>query len=315
MIMKTHAKIFFIPLLILVLNSCNNESINTPTSQEPNNSQALVSITYNSTWANYLEVINFFDGKITDIQFSDGSFHLYSYTNDLVTQIKEYDNSGTILFTNTFSYDADGKLSEKMVLPNILATEWENYVIYEYSYTADAILSTIKQFNFEDIQQGESSYQNLVLNQNTITRSMGQIPPPYSPLDFRGDVTYLDDNPITYQKYFSGNLNVNSSYEYIDVMAADAYTIEKLKFGLHWKINSLLSYGTPALGTYVLDDITSKYLSKIVYDYNYQEQSFIDVTTYSYEFDENNLLLSQTQTKESGLTGEDYVTVITYEYE
>ncbi|WP_156115482.1 hypothetical protein [Psychroserpens sp. Hel_I_66] len=315
--MIKYTRFFSILFLTIVLISCDNDSVtnDNPVSGAPNNSQTLVSITKNSTWVNYLEVINFTDGKITNIQFSDGPYHIYSYTNNLVTEIQEFNVSGTLLFTNTFSYDGDGRLVGKVVLPSSSSPEWENYTTYQYSYTDDSIITAIKLFDFDDVQQEDTIYHNLELNQNNVTRSIGSVSPLYSPFDFRSDVTYIDDNPLTYERYFSGNLNINSSYEYLDGLAADAYTVEKLKFGVHWKINSLLSHGVPTLGTYVLDDITSKYLSKVDYNYNYQEQSINNITTYSYEFDEENLLISESQSKYSSAVDQTYLTLITYEYE
>jgi hypothetical protein len=308
--MKTTKRFIVLFLLSLIFQSCENESTvnETPNNQQPNNSENLISITVNSTWVNYLEVFNFNNGEITDVQFSDGLYHLYEYTGEKVSKIEEFNSNGDILFTKTFQYDVNDRLVKRTILPNVLLTEWENYVSYEFMYTDTSITIVYKVFDFNNVQQYPDGITNLELNQNNIISYYNE-----GFYSFRSEASYLQNDPITYQRYTSDVLVEDSSYTYLNSIAADAYSIGKFKFGNAWKINTLLSYD--GIGTYTLDEVSTKYLSTVTSNLYFNGVTHTKTENYDYEFNEDNLLIGQTQTSISTQSNTVYVTEITYQYE
>lgn len=307
-------KIFSILIMAIAFVSCDNDSVNNdePTSGEPNNSEVLTSITINSTWVDYVETINFGGGKITDVQYNDGSYHLYTYSGDKVSQINEYDANDNILYSKSYSYDSNDRLIYRINTPNPDLTPFDYYVSHEYTYDTDLIIVEYKIFDFNDVQSGDTQVSHLELNQNNIVKSYN---PAFLANGSRDEASYSNNDPLTFNSYFSGDLLVVSNFEYLNEIAADAYSIGRYKFGNEWRINSLLSKDSSTLGTENLDDVSLNYLSNLNYSYNSETQSLSYVIDFTYEFDDSNLLLSQTQAKNSSSNTQSYVTIITYEYE
>nr|WP_321226542.1 hypothetical protein [uncultured Psychroserpens sp.] len=312
--MKNLIKIFAFVYLTFGIVSCDNDSVNNdePTSGEPNNSEVLTSITINSTWVDYVETINLNNGKITDVQYNDGLYHLYTYSGDKVSQINEYDANDNILYSKSYSYDGNGRLIYRINTPNPDLTPFDYYVSHEYTYDTDLITVEYKIFDFDDVQSGDTQVRHLELNQNNIVKSYY---PAFLANGSRDEATYSNNSPLTFNSYFSGDLLVVSNFEYVNEIASDAYSIGRYKFGDEWRINTLLSKDSSTLGTENLDDVSLNYLSSLNYSYNNESQSVSYVTNFSYEFNDDNLLLSQTQTKNSSDNPQPYVTIITYEYE
>lgn len=300
---------FFIGLLLV---SCDENSDN-QAQNDPNNSQTLVSITkdYTYTSDNYTEVINFENGKITDIQYSNGKYDLYTYLNGKVSQIVEYNSDATIFLTRTFTYDSNDRLIERREIYNPEYTETDVYVVYEFSYFNNMITNTSKFYDFDDVlQEGEGLIQ-IDLDGNKIIRSHT----PEQTLIFRDELTYSGSNPIIATHFFSNEPNIVINFDYSNDVAANAYNIAKFKFGTEWKNNLILSAignGYSALSSAsIVSQMSDNYLTSYV-----QESSSTTRTAnIEYEFDSNNVLIGQVETVVSLPSEQTFITIISYEYE
>ena len=90
-------------------------------------------------------------------------------------------------------------------------------------------------------------------------------------------------------------------------------SIGKFKFGNAWRLNTLLTYD--GIGTFTLDEVSTKYLSAVTQNLYFGGTNNTQIVNYDYEFNDDNLLIGQTQTSTSTQSNTDYITEITYQYE
>lgn len=111
----------------------------------------------------------------------EGRFE-FTYTNDLITQVKYYE-SNTLLQTETYQYDASGRVTTYIIVDNI-DTDWGNRETYTYNsngtvlinyYYGDAVSQTnfdktatvtflngeVNEFSFSDGQTITYTYDNM----------------------------------------------------------------------------------------------------------------------------------------------------------
>lgn len=119
--------------------------------------------------------------KLIRMTDDEGRFE-FTYTNDLITQVKYYE-SNTLLQTETYQYDASGRVTTYIIVDNI-DTDWGNRETYTYNsngtvlinyYYGDAVSQTnfdktatvtflngeVNEFSFSDGQTITYTYDNM----------------------------------------------------------------------------------------------------------------------------------------------------------
>lgn len=311
--MKNFTNLFSFLCLLVIVFSCDEDSDNQIQSNDPNNSQTLVSITkdYTYTSDNYMEVINFENGEITDLQYSNGKFDSYTYLNGKVSQIVEYNSDATIYFTRTFTYDSNDRLIERREIYNPEYTATDFYLVYEFAYFETMINIAVKIYDFDDVlQEGEVLIQ-IDLEDNKIIRSHV----PEQSLAYRDELTYSGEIPEIATHFFSNSPYQVTNFDFSNDIAADAYTIAKFMFGPQWKHNFMLStigngysgVSAPRTASQQSDNYLSSYIEEI--------GSTTRTLNVEYEFDNNHVLIGQVETLVSLPSEQTFITIISYEYE
>ncbi|MGV3696271.1 hypothetical protein [Flavobacterium sp.] len=122
-------------IVAISLTSCSSSD----SSNDGSNDALVKRIVYNSITDDYTETVQFtYNGnKIVRGNYTNGSVDVYTYEGDLITKIEMIEND-EVVYTETFSYDGNGRLIQYVADENGF-TEEETFV-----YNADGtVTSTI----------------------------------------------------------------------------------------------------------------------------------------------------------------------------
>ncbi|NJM80391.1 MAG: hypothetical protein HC854_13680 [Flavobacterium sp.] len=139
---------------------------------------------------------NFYDNKLINILYSDGSYEDYQYNNNLVSRILKFNSNDSLFWTITYLYDSLGRIIEIKRIPSASNSQLQITAIYSFEYTLNQILITV---NFSP---GDTIKYQILLNQeNKIIKEM---------------VISINGNTVTELPYFSHiylNGNLSESVE------------------------------------------------------------------------------------------------------
>ncbi len=154
--------LFFVSVLALAFTSCSEESSN---SSSNNNTPILLTkiietFPDNSSWTTQYE----YSGTKLVKQIDDDGHFTYTYTNNLITEVKYYE-SNTLAQTETYDYDANDRVITYTIIDN-LDTNWGNKETYVYN--PDGSISV-------NYYIGDAFSQTTLNNTGTINFTNGEV--------------------------------------------------------------------------------------------------------------------------------------------
>ena len=300
-------KIVILTVLVLTYACTNDDGI---LNESTDKSSELVSVTHNRYVDNELAFKSkhiFNNKKLTKIEFIDHSYDLAFYTNELISKIERYDSSETLWSTITYTYDNQGKLTNKTIfdyredpLPTFSLIE------KQIEYVDDKIKATLNFYDANHVFESSFVYiltlgtNGLIAEQQEpeeeIDLGIGQgINPEGSNQSMK--VEYTNGNPSRF--VYSGGLDAEITYTYSDSLVSDAYQFKKYIYGREWKNNHILNK-LFNLGYYEMTEINDNYLTGFTYTHEANTTSgtieyFTSTTSVTYEFDTQGNLSTQTK--------------------
>jgi len=272
-------KKIFILIIGFLIVSCSKDDSECPNSIS---NAKLVSITKNYYSNNSFassEKLNFYDDKLINIQYSDGSYEDYQYNNNLVTRILKFEQDESLFWTYTYLYDNEGRIIEIKRIPSPTNVQVQTVAKYSFVYNTNQILMTAV------FTPGNTLTYELIFDQNN--KIINE--------------KWLSNNGslVTNQFYFTntftnGNLSNslmennsgptdNISYSYNNIK--NDFDYYKFLFGKHWKNNKCLDLFKNVLSVRGVLETTSEYLvTNSSHNYNNGSEN----TTYNYTFNEKN---------------------------
>lgn len=283
-------KKIFILIIGFLIVSCSKDDSECPNSIS---NAKLVSITKNYYSNNSFassEKLNFYDDKLINIQYHDGSYEDYQYDNDLISRILKFEPDDSLFWTITYLYDNLGRIIEIKRIPSPTNVQVQTVAKYSFVYNTNQILITAV------FTPGNTLTYELILDQNN--KIINE--------------KWLSNNGslVTNQFYFTntftnGNLSNslmenysgptdNISYSYNNIR--NDFDYYKFLFGKHWKNNKCLDLFKNVLSVRGVLETTSEYLvTNSSHNYNNGSEN----TTYNYTFNEKNQILMEIVEKTS----------------
>lgn len=165
--------LYLFSAVALTLTSCSNDEDSNSSSSSVLLTKIIETFEDNST----LTTEFVYSGtKLVRMTDDDGRFE-FTYTNDLITQVKYYE-SNTLLQTETYQYDGNGKVTTYILIDNI-DTDWGNKETY--TYNANGSVSV-------NYYSGDAFSQTNLDRTATITFSNGEV----------NQISFSDGKTITY---------------------------------------------------------------------------------------------------------------------
>lgn len=284
-IMKKVTNLLLILLFLLVLQSCDNESVSEPLE---NNTQ-LTSITEvftfdnNQIGATTTYTVN---GSLnTQINYEGGAYSINTFTDGKVTFI-EFFNNGTATGTEEYEYDSnDRMLSRTRSFPS-----QNEFMVTDFEYIGNQIFVTETNYNSQGNLVEEDNYSFTLNADNQIIHYQNDDNTAY------WDATYANGNLIGFSASGYGNdADGTATFTYSTDLASIPYQKERFRFGSEWRNNVMLRQ----IGSYAfkqLAELGSNYLTGYTYTITSDptKQITLDVT---YEFDDSERLTKQTKNK------------------
>jgi len=269
-----------VALGVLTVLSCSDDDSN----ENLNIKKELISIIKDSYVGNsktFSTKYNFYHKRLISIQYSDGSYDDILYENDLIKRILEFDSNNNLEWTTTYSYDNEGRLKIKNVIPS------PNYHINtsrqkEFTYNGDEIIGLL---TFSNGNNTVKTIMTINANEQIIKEIL--ITGEGSLISTREYIYSVNDVSTALLKDRNDETSFEASYEYIDNEVSEVYHYNKYLFGDKWKNNLALStqLGLNHLGAHI---ISEKYIKK--YHTTILSSSTRD-GVFEYEFDNNNNIL------------------------
>lgn len=224
----------------------------------------------------------FYDQKLINIQYKDGSYDDYQYSNNLVSRILEFDLNDKLLWTTTYTYDNNERIIKILIKPSsmnsiqvtrekiisyypnqiICVCTWSDGGYYKYEFTLDTngdIMSE-KLFDINGNQHIETISYNFS-NKNLLS--------------------FTKINSIT-------NAQEVSNFTYSNLK--NIYNYKKYLFGTKWKTNSLL-WHKQQFGVFPSGNYASETSENLVSSFSDNSTNF----SFNYLFDDKNQITKETQ--------------------
>ena len=131
--------LYLFSAIALILTSCSDEDDSTSSSNSGLLTKIIETFEDDSTLTTEFQ---YSGNKLVRITDDEGRFD-YTYTNDLITEIKYYE-SNTLLQTETYQYDTSGRVTTFILVDNI-DTDWGNKETYTYNANGAAIIREVIQ--------------------------------------------------------------------------------------------------------------------------------------------------------------------------
>jgi hypothetical protein len=306
--MKNFIKSILLFILLVLISSCESDQSGQQNSIQPNNSGILVSITEELQPNNYIAITNFSNGKITDVQYNDGSYDSYGYENDLIKTITKYDIDDVLEVTIAYEYDNLGRMTLMTFDSTEAYSGGSQYTTSEFLYNTDDIITIYKSYDNSDALISEYQYKYTLSNDLIVK---------FNPISQFNSlfttVEYGNENPISLTSMLSDGIIEFTELNYSNNLAADAYSINKYLFGNEWKNNGVLSQTPESLSVESLRGFSNNYL--VGYTSNLPNNGVSISNDVTYQFDSENRLQKQTRTKVVNPNNQTFVDTYTYQYE
>lgn len=127
-------------MVAITLTSCSSDSSD-PVTLNPSNEVLVKKIVYNEVTNDYSETVQFtYNGnKLVSGVYDDGSVETYTYSGNLITKI-EVTDAGEVLYTETFAYDSNDRLTEYHALED--GFDDQETFVYNADGTATSTVGT-----------------------------------------------------------------------------------------------------------------------------------------------------------------------------
>mgnify|MGYP000040528878 CR=1 FL=1 len=165
--------LYLFSAVALTLTSCSSDDDSTSSSNSGLLTKIIETFEDNSTLTTEFQ---YSGTKLVRITDDEGRFD-YTYTNDLITEIKYYE-SNTLLQTETFQYDTNGRVTTYIIVDNI-DTDWGNKETYTYNTNGSVSVN---------YYSGDAFSQTTLDRTGTITFLNGEI----------NQISFSDGKTITY---------------------------------------------------------------------------------------------------------------------
>lgn len=287
-----------IGLLIISCSKDESECLNS------NSITNLVSITknyYDNSELIYFEKMNFYNQKLMNIQYKNGSYDDYQYFNGLVNRVLKFDFNDNLFRKITYLYDNAERIIE--IKNTFINQQNQNINSYIFSYNSNQILI---DYPFNTRQD------ELILNQNNEIISD-------KVLKINGMVVSF---PFYSYNYLNGNLKECTSTNVRSTMTSDniTYTYSDIKnnfdyrkylFGNEWKKNVCLDNLSNQWGVKLIMEVNSENL--IIKKIHKSDDNIIDIYSFNYEFNDKKQIIKETINRSSGFSISK--TELIYKYE
>jgi hypothetical protein len=279
----------FILMIGFLIVSCSKDDSQSPNSISNTNLVSFTKNYYSNNNFSASEKLNFYNDKLINIQYHDGSHDEYQYDNDLVSRILKFDSNDILFWTITYLYDNLGRIIEIKRIPSSTNVQIQSVDKFSFVYNTNQIL-----INSVYTPGGVDTYElNLDQNKKIINEKL---------ISTNGRI-------ITDQFYFTntftnGNLT-NSIMENSTPTDKITYSYNNFKndfdynkflFGKHWKNNKCLDLYKDERSVRGTLETTSEYLiANSTHNFNNVSEN----ATYSYLFNEKNQITKEIVTKTS----------------
>ena len=275
-------KKILILITTLLIVSCSKDDSDFSNSISNTN---LVSITknyYNNNILYTFEKLNFYEQKLINIQYKDGSYDDYQYSNNLVSSILEFDLNDILMWTTTYKYDNDGRIIEISIKPSSTnSTQVTREKII--SYNTDQIICVCtwsgggyNKYEFTLNTNGEITSEKLFdINGNQISQTIS-----YN-FSNKNLLSFTIINSIT-------NTQEVSNFTYSNLK--NDYNYKKYLFGTKWKTNSFL-WHKQQFGVFPSGNYESETSENLVSSFSDNSRNY----SFNYIFNEKNQIIKETQ--------------------
>jgi len=297
-IMKKLNLLFILSISFFIL-SCNSDDDNSGTSNNSGNLTSISKVYFHNGTFYQLVNYSFEENKLIKIESDNGSTQELFYENDLVSTIIENHVSNNLDFTHEYTYDNSKRLIQKKIIFSPDSPYSNKQIDITYISNTNIMVSTDS-----DSQLITLNSENFII-ENQLTSIYNNIPRTYF-------YEYVNENLTKYESTdIDGNTTNETTYQYLDKIASDAYSINfNYVFGPEWKNNYELDtqFG---LGL-ELFQISKNYIESY-YRYNYITDISRTVS-FDYEFDASDNIIDQVKTIVES-SGDIFITRTIYEYE
>lgn len=271
-------KKIFILIIGFLIVSCSKDDSDCPNSISNTN---LVSITKNYYSNNVLydfKKLNFYEQKLINIQYKDGSYDDYQYSNNLVSRILEFDSNDIIERTLTFEYDSEGRVIKWRQIPGSTNTIWINSE-RTYSYNNNQIICN------NTYTGGYMKFvYTLNLNGDIINEKLYDI---NNNLHYQYITYNYANNNLTNLTKIDTFFNTQEISNYTYTAIKNEFNYNKYLFGLKWKKNYTLTHSQ----TFPFVSYESEISENLVSSFSDNSRNFL----FNYIFNEKNQITKETQ--------------------
>lgn len=184
----------------------------------------------------YFQKLLFDKQKLVSIQHKDGSYDEYTYDNDLVSEILEFNTNRVLVWAITYSYDEQGRVIKIFIKPGAagpVQISREKHITYAANQITCVCTwsdGVYVRYEFMLNERGE------ILSETLFDEEGNQYPHSIS-------YSYTNKNVTGYRitNAFNGAQEVEVASFTYNTLKND-HNYKKYLFGSHWKNNSFLGH-------------------------------------------------------------------------
>lgn len=248
------------------------------------------------------------NGRVEKIEYSIGNLDTFEYTDGNLSYQSNYLANDDVTRELNYAYDDQGRLTEMQVRTSIA----DGYLRITFQHLGNTITQFMATYtDANELIQNLQSY-TFELSGNLVTDYYS------SPITTLVKALSFDsgNSPATFRYEISGQTYATANYQVRNTAASSAYHIGKYLFNDNWELNTVLMHVISSTidHDYVLN-ISSNYVEG--YEYNNTTNDIQESLAITYEFLNDNIILSQTQNKTRTSSGnvEEFISIYNYIYD